>query len=301
MLELLVDCLADALVDSAKLIPFLFVIYILLEIFDRKTGNEFYQLVRKANKLGPLFGGIIGVIPQCGLSAAAASLYAGKVISIGTMLAVFLSASDDMLPIFISSAVPVAKIIKILAVKVIIGIVTGYIIDILWKRTIGKGFAPANAPVKMMSKKGVNQAVAEQRCTASCCMGPFWIVVIKHTLQVFAYIFGVSFILNMIIGFIGENVIAAFFANVPILGHMISGAIGLIPNCASSVIITELYVSGVMSIGALFAGLLANAGVGILILARNNKNKKETATIIALLYLCSIAWGMVIEIARGLF
>lgn len=301
MLELLIDCLLDALIDSAKLIPFLFVIYVLLEWFDRKAGNEFFTLIKNGKKFGPLFGGIVGVIPQCGLSASAATLYSNRIVSIGTMLAVFLSASDDMLPILLSSAVPFKTILMILGVKVAIGVVSGYIVDIVWHLATGSSKKTEAAPVRMMSRRTAAKTAEVERCTASCCRGPFWISVIKHTLQVFAYIFVLSLLLNIVIGYIGEDTLASFFANVPIAGEFVAALIGLIPNCASSVVITQLYLEGVMNAGALFAGLLVNAGVGVLILLKSNKNKKENIIIIMTLYFIGVFWGILIELLHIVF
>lgn len=294
-MDLLIDGLLDALIDSAKLIPFLLVIYILLEFIDRRTGTKIYRLIRKADKFAPLLGGAIGVIPQCGLSAAAATLYSGKVISVGTMLAVFLSASDDMLPILLSEAVPLLKILKILGLKLLLAVVSGYIVDLVWKLTHKKSEAPKTA-AKMMSRKQAAQSEEIEICTASCCKGKFWVVVLKHTAQVFGFIFAISFLLNLLIGWIGEDRLGQFFQNIPVLGEFIAALIGLIPNCASSVVITELYLSGVMSAGALFAGLLVNAGVGTLVLLRSNKDKKETFLILGILYFLGVFWGIVLEI-----
>lgn len=300
MSELILDGLLDALIDSAKLLPFLFIIYILLEWFNRKAGTKVYQTIQKTKKFAPMLGGAIGVIPQCGLSAAAATLYSGKVITIGTMLAVFLSASDDMLPILISEAVPVITVVKILVVKMTIGIVSGYLIDLVWKITHKKAEEPKGA-VRIMSKKKVQQSQTVQICTASCCTGNFWVAVLKHTFQVFGFLLGVSVLLNLLIGFIGEESLAGVFQNIPILGEFIAALIGLIPNCASSVVITQLYLSGVMGAGSLFAGLLVNAGVGILTLLKLNKNKKENAIIIATLYGVGVFWGILIELTRLTF
>lgn len=289
------DSILDALIDSAKLLPFLIVIYIILEFFDRKAGAKTYQLIRKHDKLGPLLGASIGVIPQCGLSAAAATLFSGKVISLGTMLAVFLSASDDMIPIFLSENIPVIRLLKILVVKLVIGVISGYLVDIVWKTFIKKK-ETAKAPVRMMSKKKVIQTEEMQICTAACCRGPFWLAVVKHVLQVFGFILIVSIILNIIIAFIGEDNLGLLFKNIPVIGEFIAAIIGLIPNCASSVVITQLYLSGVMTAGALFAGLLVNAGVGTLVLLRTNKSKKENVLIILTLYCIGVFWGILIEL-----
>lgn len=300
ILDGFIDSFIDAFIDSIKLIPFLFVIYILLELFNRNAGSKVYTVIKKNKVLGPLLGGVIGVIPQCGLSAAAATLFSGKVVTIGTMLAVFLSASDDMLPIFLTEAVAPLTIVKILAFKMVIAIITGYIVDLVMK-LINKNKNSSAAPMKMMSKKKAVQSQNIEICTQSCCTGNFWVAVTKHTFQVFAFIFAVSLILNVIIGFVGEDVIGSLFHNVPVVGEFIAGLIGLIPNCASSVVITQLYLSGVMTAGALFAGLLVNAGIGILVLFRTNKNKKENISIVTTLYFLGVFWGIIIELLNIVF
>lgn len=300
MMDFLLDSLTDAFIDSIKLVPFLFAIYVLLELFNRNAGANTYKLIKKNENIAPLLGGVIGVIPQCGLSAAAATLYSGRIITIGTMLAVFLSASDDMLPIFISAAVPVPRILKILAIKMVIGIISGYIVDLFVTHILKKNNVK-KVQTKIMSKKKAVTGADMEICTQSCCTGPFWIAVLKHTAQVFAFIFIISLILNIVIGYVGEDMLGQLFKNVPVLGEFLAALIGLIPNCASSVVITQLYISGVMTAGGLFAGLLVNAGVGVLVLIKNNKNKKENIAIISALYLIGVAWGIVIELTGIVF
>ena len=294
-MDFFIDCLLDAFIDSIKLVPFLVVIYILIELLTRKAGNRIAMAVKKAGAVGPLIGGAVGVIPQCGLSAAAATLFSDKVITVGTMLAVFLSASDDMLPILISSSFPVLSIGKLLTVKMCIGIFMGYMVDIAIKVFVRKKDANNKKAVRIMGKKQVAKE-SQPICMQSCCVGPFWLVVIKRTAQVFAYIFALSLLLNIVIELIGEDTLASLFMNIPVLGHMISALIGLIPNCASSVIITELFLDEVITTGNLFAGLLVNAGVGILVLIRSNKNKKETFTVIGVLYVIGVLWGVLIDL-----
>ena len=299
-MDQLTDFIIDALIDSAKLIPFLFVIYILLEFLDRKTGTTVYKLIRKAKNYAPLLGGSIGIIPQCGLSAAAATLYSRKVITVGTMLAVFLSTSDDMIPIFISESFPVTTMLKILGVKLVIAVISGYIIDIIWKLSHKNATAEAK-PRKIMSRKKVEADENLEICTAACCRGNFWVAVLKHTFQVFGFILLVSIVLNIIIGLVGEDNLGNVFKNLPVAGELIAGLIGLIPNCASSVVITQLYLEGVMSLGALFTGLLVNAGVASLVLFKTNKNLKENLIIMAMLYTTGVIWGLIIEFSGFTF
>ena len=301
MWDLIYDSLIDALMDSAKLIPFLFAIYILLEFIDRKSGTKVYSAIRKAKGFGPLLGGGVGVVPQCGLSAAAATLFSRRVITLGTMIAVFLSASDDMLPICITESVPAGTIVKILLTKLILGVVSGYMVDIVLKlikqpKNANSGVIAGARPagIKMMSRKQTEEEVVI--CTASCCKGNFWIAVIKHTLQVFVFVLAVSVVMNVIIGSLGEEAIGAMFRNIPIVGVFVAALIGLIPNCASSIVITQLYLSGAMSTGAFIGGLLVNAGVGLITLVKLNKDKKENVKIVLVLYCIGVFWGILLEL-----
>lgn len=294
-MNMIMDCILDALIDSAKLIPFLAIIYILLEFIDRKSGTRVYRAIRNANKLGPLLGGGIGVIPQCGLSAAAATLFSRKVISVGTMMAVFLSASDDMIPIFISESVPILKMVKVLACKMILGIVSGYLVDLILRLT-KRNVSAGKKPIRMMSKRQTTQEADLEICTAACCRGNFWLAVLKHVMQVTVFVFAVSVVLNVIIASIGEDKIGLMFKNIPVIGQFIASLIGLIPNCASSVVITQLYLSDAMTAGAFIAGLLVNAGVGLLTLVKFNKDKKQNLYIIMSLYGIGVFWGLLIDL-----
>lgn len=213
----------------------------------------------------------------------AANLYAGRIITLGTLIAIFLSTSDEMLPILLSEATPIDTILKILGIKLVIGILAGLIIDFIIKSCIKKD-----------KKDKISEICEQEHC--HCEEGGILKSSFKHTINVFIYLFIISFILNMIIYFIGEDYLAGFVLNKPILGPVIAGIIGLIPNCASSVLLTKLYLSGVISASTMISGLLVGAGVGILILCKVNKNKKENISIIGLLYGIGVIVGMLLQI-----
>lgn len=278
----MLDIILDTCIDSVKLLPFLFFTYLAMEALEHSTGKKLSKRIQNAGKVGPLWGGLLGVIPQCGFSAAASSLYAGRVITVGTLLAVFLSTSDEMLPIFISESVPAATIFKILAVKVIIAILSGFLVEFVY--------------VKLLKKKeeemDIHVVCEEEHCS---CEDGVLKSAFKHTIKIFVYIFLISFVLNLLIGAIGEEHLATLFSSVPVVGELAAALIGLIPNCASSVVITELYLGGIIQAGAMMSGLLVNAGVGMLILIRLNRNWKENAAIVATLYGLGVFWGIVIE------
>ena len=284
----MMDILLDTVIDSVKLIPFLFLTYLVMEALEHSTGKKVQGVIRNAGKVGPLWGGLLGIVPQCGFSAAAASLYAGRVITVGTLVAIFLSTSDEMLPILLSESVSFGTIGRILATKVVIAIISGFVVEFIY--------------VILLKKKekdmDIHVVCEEEHCS---CEDGILKSAVKHTLTIFFYIFLISLLLNIVIGMVGEDNLSMLFSNVPVVGELIAALIGLIPNCASSVVITQLYIDGVIHSGAMMAGLLVNAGVGLLILYRLNRNWKENAAIISVLYGLGVFWGIVIELMGIVF
>ena len=282
MMHILEHTFIHTIEDNIKLLPFLFLTYLLMEALEHTTGGKVQSRIKNAGKVGPLWGGLLGILPQCGISAAASSLYAGRVITVGTLLAVFLSTSDEMLPIFISAAVPASTVIKILVTKAVIAILSGFIAE----------FVYVNLFKKKEKDMDIHVVCEEEHCS---CEDGVLKSAIRHTLKIFFYILIITFILTLIIEAIGEDKLAVVFQNIPVAGEMIAALVGLIPNCASSVVITELYLSGVIGAGAMMSGLLVNAGVGLLVLYRLNRNWKQNAGIVAALYGFGVFWGAVIE------
>lgn len=281
----MLDIFLDALIDSVKLIPFLLVTYLIMEYIEHKTTNKTKKVIKQSGKLGPVFGGILGIFPQCGFSAAASSLYAGRVITLGTLISIYLSTSDEMLPILISEAVDVKIILRILAIKAFVGILFGFIIDFFINLRIRDNFQEKELKIHDICEHG--------HCN---CDKKILIPAIKHTIQITLFLFIISVVLGMLIKFIGEDNFSSLILNNPIIGQIISGLIGLIPNCASSVIITQLFLEGLLSAGSMISGLLVSAGVGILILFKVNEDTKENIKIVGLLYCISVIVGIIIEI-----
>lgn len=279
----MIHILEDALIDSVKLLPFLFVTYLVMEILEHQTGSKVQNRIRTAGKFGPVWGGLLGIMPQCGFSAAASSLYAGRVITVGTLLAIYLSTSDEMLPILISESVPVATILKLLGTKVLIAVVSGLVVELVYVKVLKR----------QEKDMDIHVVCEEEHCH---CEDGALVSAIKHTIKIFAYILLISLVLNMVIEFIGEDTLASLFSSMPVVGELIAALVGLIPNCASSVVITELYLDGIIGAGAMMAGLLVNAGVGILVLLRLNRDIKQNAGIIGALYGLGVFWGVVIEL-----
>lgn len=267
-----------SVLDSLKLVPFLFLTYLVMEYLEHKAGDKTQKVIGKAGKFGPFLGGVLGAVPQCGFSTAASNLYAGRVISMGTLLAVYLSTSDEMLPILISAKAEPALIVKILLLKVLIGMAAGFVVDLLLAG-------------KQKEHHHIHEMCEEQHCH---CEEGILRSAANHTVRITFFILLITFGLNIVLHYAGEEALAAFLRDRTILGPVLSGLVGLIPNCASSVVITQLYVEGAMSFGTMMAGLLVSAGVGVLVLCRVNHDKKENLKIIGLLYLIGVISGIIL-------
>lgn len=279
----MLDIILDTLSDSIKLLPFLFLTYLAMEYLEHKTGEKLQNTIRKSGKWGPVAGSVLGAFPQCGFSAAASNLYAGRIITLGTLLSIYLSTSDEMLPVLISENAGIGMIMKVLGVKILIGMAAGLTIDIV---------------IRHLSKNRDEELRIEHLCEQHHCHCEEGILksALHHTIEIFLYLMLISFVLNLLIGMIGEDFLAGLILNRPVIGELAAGLIGLIPNCAASVVITQLYLKGVLSTGAMMSGLLSGAGVGILVLLRVNDKRKENVRIIGLLYVIGVLAGLLIEL-----
>ena len=283
MSHILLHTLEHSVMDSVKLLPFLFLTYLLMEFLEHHAGNTMQKRIGAAGRFGPVWGGLLGVVPQCGFSAAASSLYAGRVITVGTLLAIYLSTSDEMLPILISRAVPAVTIAKILGTKVLLAVASGFVAEFFYVKIFGR----------KEKEMDIHVVCEEEKCH---CEDGIFVSALKHTLRIFFYIFLISVVLNGAVEIIGEETLARAFTAVPVVGEAVAALIGLIPNCASSVVITELYLDGIIGAGAMMSGLLVNAGVGLPVLLRLNRNAKQNVGIIAALYGLGVFWGVIIEL-----
>ena len=281
----ILEVLKETAIDSIKLLPFLFITYLIMEYIEHKMGHKTKKAIKKSGKWGPIIGSILGAFPQCGFSVSATNLYAGRVITLGTLISVYLATSDEMLPILLTEAVPAGTIFTILGIKLVLGIVAGFIIDFV---------------IRMFRKEKVEEQEEkiEEICENEHCHCEEGIVTsaIKHTLNITIFIFFITLVLNGIIAYIGEDTIAHFISKNVILGPIVAGLIGLIPNCASSVILTELFISNVISMPVLISGVAVNAGVGLLVLFKTNKNVKENIKIVGILYLIGVLAGIILEL-----
>ena len=276
-MEFFIDIIIDALTDTLRLVPFLFLTYLAMEAIEHKAKGKTEEWIERAGSTGPFVGALLGVFPQCGFSAAASTLYAGRVISLGTLFAVFLATSDEMLPILIAEQQPVL-IIKILGAKVIIGMVMGFIID---------------AAMRLV-KRNEKHVHIHELCEQEHCDCEEGIVksAIRHTLHVALFVFLISLVLGGIISWVGEDTLGKFLAAQPVFSVFSYCLVGLIPNCAASVVITELFLKGTISTGAMMGGLLTGAGIGLLVLFRANRPVKQTFLIVVALWVIGVAWGI---------
>lgn len=275
----MLEILKDAVLDSVKLIPFLFITYLIMEYLEHKTTNKSKEKMKKSGRWGPIIGAFLGAFPQCGFSVSATNLYVGRIITLGTLIAVYLSTSDEMIPVFLSESVPITVILKVLGIKILVSIVIGIIIDLIFENT--------------HEKNEIANICEHDHCH---CEEGVVKSSIRHTANITLFIFVINLVLNTIIYFIGEDTISHWILNKPILGPVISSIVGLIPNCAASVIIAELFIGGMIGAGTMIAGLLVSAGVGLLVLFKMNNNIKENLKILFILYIVGVICGIVLEL-----
>ena len=382
VLDLFLDCLLDAALDTLRLVPFLLVTYFALVALEYKAGAKTREVVARAGASGPAIGAMLGAVPQCGFSAAAAMLYAGRVITLGTLFAVFLSTSDEMLPLMIAQQADPGLMVQLVLLKVALGMVTGFLVDLAIRvlgikvQGMGAEFVGSDEPeifqldsgsiiaiypdgsatldgdpfdleallAQANEEEGLSlveieegakgqlegetiggEAAAESAgdsddrdpsaqpasspapifvgsCGPGCACGADmgWSGVVRETLvrsaEVTFFVFLVTLVLNLILGLAGEDALAGAISAVPGLSIFVSALVGLIPNCAASVAITQLYLAGVLSMGATMAGLLVSAGIGLLVLFSANRSTKQNLAILSVLYVIGVAWGFVIDL-----
>lgn len=316
--------LEHSLSDTLYLIPFLFVTYLVMEWLEHRTGNKTQEAIKHAGAAGPIVGALLGVVPQCGFSAVSATLYAGRVITLGTLFAVFLSTSDEMLPIFLAEQVPMETILSIMGAKVIVGMIMGFVVD-----------AVVRLARRDKQDLRIHELCAQDNCGCigegceACAENPelvyehhddcgdgcdhehhvhdhdhdhdhgwkgIFLSALKHTVQVMVFIFIITVVLDAVIEVVGEDVLGDFLAANPMFSVLASALVGLIPNCAASIVIADLYIEGVLGAGAMFAGLLVSAGVGLLVLVRANRHWRQNVAIIVALYCIGVFWGFMVNL-----
>ncbi len=273
--------------ETLKILPFLFVMYLFLEWMEHRAGEKSEKMVSRTGRAGPLFGGLLGLLPQCGFSTAAAGLYSGGIITVGTLLAVFLATSDEMIAVMFSGGIKVSLILTVLAYKLIVAIIAGFAVDCFWK--------------KKDKKNEFENHCHEEGC--HCDDHGIFLSALFHSVKIFVFILVVSIAIHTSVELLGEERLARLFSDVPVVSNLLAAIIGLIPNCAASVVITELYVSGVISLGAMLSGLLVGAGAGLLVLLRVNTSTRENLRFTALLFATGTLGGIIADFIglEGLF
>lgn len=276
------EVLLEGFVDTLKVVLFLFLAYLLMEFIEHKASEKSLAFMKKAGAAGPLVGGLLGAVPQCGFSAVASNLYTGRVITLGSLIAVLLSTSDEMLPILISGRASARLIFTILIYKALAGIVVGFIVDILYRLIF-----------RNKEKLTIDGLCEVENC--HCDEGIFRSA-LHHTVTVGTFILFVTIFINSLVFFIGADKISEISHGKPIITHLISALVGLIPNCAVSVALTDLYLDGIISIGTMLSGLFSGAGVGLLVLFKVNRRTRENLTVIFILILCGMLFGLLADL-----
>jgi len=293
----------DSLIDTAKMIPFLLVVYAAIEVLEHYYGDQLKKIVSRAGKAGPIIGAIVGSIPQCGFSVVFAALYTKNLITIGTLIAVFLSTSDEAIPVILGQPDRASIILPIIGVKIIIAIISGYIIDIFFRKANKKSLNSMecqNQDCKLQYHHH-NESVENLGC---CGHHPidkkidFKEIIfhpIIHTLKISFFIFIITFIIGSVLTAFDEQQLSQIFFNQSFLQPVIASLIGLIPNCASSVAITQLYLDQIIDFPSVIAGLLAGAGLGLIVLFREKGFIKKAFVVLSILFLVSVISGIFLE------
>ena len=290
-MELFLHVLEHSVGDTLRLVPFLFVTYLAMEALEHASADRVQAVVERSGKAGPVVGALLGAVPQCGFSAMAATLYAGRVVTVGTLVAVILSTSDEMVPVFLAHQEPPSRMLAIMAAKVVVGVAVGFAVDVA---------------LRLLRRAGDGHAHIHELCERAHCHCDDehaghdhghgrWAVVRSaavHTVQVSAWILAITFAFGLVIELVGVDALATAVTNHPVRATFLSALVGLIPNCGASVAITELYLEGALATGPMLAGLLASGGVGLLVLWRTNVDVRQSALITLFVYGVAVVVGL---------
>lgn len=303
-MDLFLDVCSDAVVDTLKLVPFLLVTYLLMEALEHSAGRRVQGFVERSGKAGPLVGALLGAVPQCGFSAMAATLYAGGVVTAGTLVAVILSTSDEMVPVLLAHQAPPSRLLALVALKAVVGVVAGFAVDGALRAR--HAFGGGGPHIHELCER------AHCHCDEGCgCHGSHehhgssrWFIVRSaaiHTVQVSFFILVVTVLSGLVIESVGHEALGELLANHPVRATFVSALVGLVPNCGASVAITELYLEGVLATGPMVAGLLSSGGVGLLVLWRTNADMRGNLFVTALVYAIGVVVGLVVGASGILF
>ena len=302
-MEFVLDVVIDALKDTAELIPFLFATYVVISLLDLFASDKTTAAIQRAGHAGPLIGGVLGVVPQCGFSAMGASLYADRIVSLGTFVAVILSTSDEMLPLLLAEHVEVGLLARILVTKAVLGVILGFAIDLVLRVVLGRTSLADVDESDAGEEQDEDAEFDPSAYSCDCGCGEpltrgqtaWWVVVNSayRTFQVVVFIFVVSVLLNALIALVGEDALASFLSGNAVVATLVSGLVGLVPNCAASVVLTQLYIDGVLGFAPMIAGTLVAGGAGYLVLFRMNGNMRENAAIVGIVHALGVCAGLV--------
>lgn len=302
-MEFVLDVVIDALKDTAELIPFLFATYVVISLLDLFASDKTTAAIQRAGHAGPLIGGVLGVVPQCGFSAMGASLYADRIVSLGTFVAVILSTSDEMLPLLLAEHVEVGLLARILVTKAVLGVILGFAIDLVLRVVLGRTSLAGVDESDAGEEQDEDAEFDPSAYSCDCGCGEpltrgqtaWWVVVNSayRTFQVVVFIFVVSVLLNALIALVGEDALASFLSGNAVVATLVSGLVGLVPNCAASVVLTQLYIDGVLGFAPMIAGTLVAGGAGYLVLFRMNGSMRENAAIVGIVYALGVCAGLV--------
>ena len=269
--------LVHTIKHSLNLLPFLFIAFIIIELIEHKFSKKTQKLITKSGKFGPLVGSLLGAVPQCGFSVIATNLYVTRIVSLGTLISIYLATSDEMIPILLSHNVGIKTILTILGIKVGIGMFCGFVIDFILRKNEQADF----------------KLCEEEHCE---CHESLLKSSLIHTLKTFIFILIITFILNLLFEYVPSSIIEKIFFSNSIFAPILTSLFGLIPNCAASVMITELYLSGIITLGTAIGGLLTGSGVALAVLIKSNESKKESFTILGIIYLIGVVSGIILNI-----
>lgn len=283
-MEILLHTLEHSFLDTLKMLPFLIVAFLLLEILESKSSDKTVHLIEKAGKSGPILGAILGLIPQCGFSVMGANFYSKRIITLGTLVAIFLSTSDEAFLVMLTDPQKIPDILVIMGIKLVIAVVFGYLVDILFK----------SKPKE--HEHHHHDHIAEESCCYNHSFKEIATCTLKRTLSVWFFVFAITFVLTLCIEFFGEERLHAFMLTDSVFQPLLTALVGLIPNCAPSIILAQMYLSGAVTLGSVVSGLLTSAGVGVLVLFKVNKPQKDNFKILLLLYSVSAFCGVIIQL-----
>jgi hypothetical protein len=273
------EIVLDTVLDGLKLLPFLLITFLIIEFLEHKMSDKTEKIISKSGKFGPIIGSTLGIFPQCGFSVAATNLYVTRVIHIGTLIAIYLSTSDELLPILLSHKIDGSIIFKFLFIKWIVGILFGIIIDFLFrKRKVETSY----------------ELCDHDHC--HCEKENIFLSAIKHTMNTFLFILITTFFINILFEYLKEDYLSVLFLKDSILASFLTSFIGLIPTCGASIMLSELYIEGVISFASCVAGLLTSSGVALLVLFKTNKNIKENIFILVSIYSIGAITGILLEV-----